>query len=496
MERCRGMLLAVFMLLTAGLAMAGAPTATASGAAKDTKGKVPVTTSSKEALSSFLEGRTLFENLRLTDAFDRFQKAVDKDPNFAMGFMFLAQTAPTAKGFFDNMEKAVSMSKNASQGEQLWIKGFRAGAYGDPAGQKEAYEKLADMFPRDERAQALLGIYHVGQQEFEQGARYLQKAIDISPTYAPAYNQLGYAYRFLEKFKESEQTFKKYTELIPQDPNPYDSYAELLLKMGMFDEAITQYRKALAIDQHFANSHYGIAAALMYQGKHDDARAELKTALEEARTDAEKRAALFNTALTYNDEGTPELALQELDKQFAIAENGNDPANMAGDMTAKGNILLDMGKAADAREDFEKALGLINGSALAPTVKDNASLIHHYNMCRVLLHEGKLPQAKAEAEQFRKGAEAKKNENQIRLAHELAGMIAMDEKQFATAVRELNQASLQDPYNLYRLALSYQGNGQKEEAKKFCTAAAHFNALPFMNYSLVRRKAESMLAAI
>jgi Flp pilus assembly protein TadD len=36
-------------------------------------------------------------------------------------------------------------------------------------------------------------------------------------------HQLGYAYRFLEKFDEAERAFKKYTELIPGDPNPYGS---------------------------------------------------------------------------------------------------------------------------------------------------------------------------------------------------------------------------------------------------------------------------------
>jgi hypothetical protein len=43
-------------------------------------------------------------------------------------------------------------------------------------------------------------------------------------------HQLGYAYRFLDRFADAEAAFKKYTELIPTDPNPYDSSAELLPK--------------------------------------------------------------------------------------------------------------------------------------------------------------------------------------------------------------------------------------------------------------------------
>ena len=57
--------------------------------------KIPVTTSSKEALAEFLEGRTLVDNLRLTDAIPHFQKAVAQDPGFALAHLYLAQTAPT-----------------------------------------------------------------------------------------------------------------------------------------------------------------------------------------------------------------------------------------------------------------------------------------------------------------------------------------------------------------------------------------------------------------
>src|SRR5688572_31006475 len=37
-----------------------------------------------------------------------------------------------------------------------------------------------------------------------------------------SYNQLGYAYRFLENYAKAEETFKKYIQVIPDDPNPYE----------------------------------------------------------------------------------------------------------------------------------------------------------------------------------------------------------------------------------------------------------------------------------
>jgi tetratricopeptide (TPR) repeat protein len=464
--------------------------------AGDQAGKIPVTTSSRVAEKEFIEGRTLVDNLRLTDANAHFQKAIKEDPGFALAELYLAQTAPTAKEFWAHLEKASELSGGASEGERLWIEGVKAGAYANPATQKELYRKLVTIFPGDERSQTLLGIAYFATQEYEDASKHLEKAIQITPGFAPAYNQLGYAYRFLNRFDDAEKTFRKYTELIPDDPNPYDSYAELLLKMGRFSDAITQYRKALALDEHFANSYAGIAAALMYRGKHDEARAELKKAFSIARTDGERRAALFSMTITYLDEGNYESALKEVDKQYALGEKINDAAAMSGDLVFMGNILLEQGKADQALARFEKGLALVKKSNLAEEVKANNALFHHFNRARVALAKKNYSLAADEAGLFRKGAEAKNNLNQIRLAHEVAGTIALATKRYDTAITELQQASQQNPYNLYRLALAYQGKGMKSEAKEKMHQAAKFNVLPAPNFAYIRTKAEKALPAI
>jgi tetratricopeptide (TPR) repeat protein len=100
--------------------------------------------------------------------------------------------------------------------------------------------------------------------------------------------------------------------------------------------------------------------------------------------------------------------------------------------------------------------------------------------------------AKAEAEEFRKGAEASRNPNQARQAHELAGMIALAEKDYDKAIAELQQANQQNPQNLYRLSQAYQAKGDGAKAKEFATKAAGFNSLPQLNYAFVRTKAQKM----
>jgi len=452
-------------------------------------GKIPVTTSSEEARKEFLQGRDLSEKLLIQDSIQHFDKSISLDPTFALAELNRAQVSPTGKEFFDHLNKAVSLADKSSNGEKLLILGNEAGANGNAAKQKTYLDQLVAAYPNDERAHFNLGGYYFGQQDMPKAIEHYKKATELAPTYSTAFNILGYAYRQNADYANSEQAFKKYIELIPNDPNPYDSYAELLLKMGRFEESIAQYQKALAIDSNFINSHQGIAAALMYQGKPQEAEAELQKITDKARSDAERRTALFALTVVEVDSGKMDKALAEVDKQYALGEKTNDLPAMTGDLQLKGNIMLEMGKPDEAKALFERGLKMTQDSNLSQEIKDNAKLFHHYNLARVALAKKDLTTAKTEAETFRKGTETLKNPFQTRQAHELTGMIALEAKDYDGAVTELQQANQQNPYDLYRLCQAYQGKGDMGKAKEFCTKAAAFNSLPQLNLAFIRMKA-------
>ncbi len=455
-------------------------------------GKLPVTTSSEEARKEFLAGRDLAERLLIQDSIQRFDKAISLDPNFAYAELSRATSAPTAKEFFDHLKKAVSLADKASEGERLLILSAEAGANGEVSKQKEYLDKLVAAYPNEERAHFNLGGYYFGQQDYAHAIAEYKKATALNPNYSTAYNILGYAYRQNADYPNAEQAFKKYIELIPNDPNPYDSYGELLLKMGKYEDAITQYRKALSIDPKFINSHFAIAAALTYMGKHDEATAELQKIIDAARSDGERRTALFGMAVVDADSGKMDKALADMDKEYAVAEKISDVANMSADLQTKGNILVEMGKYEEAKGLFERVLKMTQDSTLSQEIKDNTKLFHHYNLAAVALGKKDLATAKSEAEEFRKGAEASKNPAQVWQSHSLAGQIALAEKDYDKAIAELQQANMQNPQDLYRLCLSYQGKGDNAKAREFCRKAAEFNSLPALNYAFIRAKAQKM----
>ena len=503
MHRNTFMLLLLSLVVAATIALSGcanmgdsAKTASATSAdsAKvSAAGKIPISTASDEARKEFLQGRDLNEKLLIQDSIAHYDKAISLDPNFAMAELNRAAVSPTGKEFFDHLKKAVSLADKASNGEKLMILGTEAGVNGNPVKQKEYLEQLVAAFPNDERANFALGGYYFGQQDFPQAITYYKKATELAPTFSSAFNLLGYAYRQNADYPNSEGAFKKYIELIPNDPNPYDSYAELLLREGKFDDSITQYRKALEIDSNFINAHQGIGMDLLYQGKADEAASEIAKITDKARNDGERRTALFALMVVDVDSGKWDKALADVDKQYALGEKTGDVPGMTGDLQLKGNILLEMGKYEDAKAQYEKLLKMTEDSNLSQEIKDNARLFHHYNLARVALGGlgGKkdLTKAKTEAEAFRQGTEAAKRPLQIKQAHQLLGIIALEEKDYGKAVSEMQQANQQNPYDLYRLCQAYQGQGDGARAKEFCGKAATLYTLPAIQFAFVRTKA-------
>ena len=455
-------------------------------------GKIPVTTSSDAAKKAFLEGRDLAEKLQAQDSIKHFDQAISLDPNFALAELSRANAAPSPKDFFDHLRKAVALSAKASDGERLLILAAEAGGNGDANKQKDYLDQLVAAYPSDERAHFNIGGYYFGQQDFAAAIEHYKKATELSPAYSPAYNILGYAYRQKGDYANAEQAFKKYIELIPKDPNPYDSYAELLLTMGRFQESLVQYAKALAIDANFLASHLGRAADFMYMGKAAEAASELDMITKKARSDGDRRTALFGKTVLAVDGGKWDEALAAMDQQYAIAERAKDVAAMAGDLQGKGQILLEMGKYDDAKTAFDQSLKITEASSLSDSIKKNARLFAHFNSARIAIGRNDVAAAQTELQSFRAGADASRNPGFVRQAHELAGIIALHDKKPDAAIAELEQASNQNPYNLYRLCLAYQAKGDSVKAGQSCGKAARFNPLPLLNSAFIRVKAAKL----
>lgn len=454
---------------------------------------IPITTSSSQARAEFIKGRNLVNSLRTQEATPYFNNAISEDSNFAMAYYMRAQNQTTAAAFFKDLNKAVSLANNVSDGERLMILALQARVEQNPTQVKADYDSLVSLYPEDPQALLLLGNYYLGQQDNMNATSELEKAIKADSTYSPAYNLLGYAYLRDGKYADAEKAFKKYTELIPDEPNPYDSYAELLMKEGKYTQSIENYQKALSKDPNFTSSHIGIAADYIYQGQYEDARDELQRMFSNSAKQNDKMTALNGIALTYIDQWKPEDALKEVDKIIDMNKESNNQLGVANNMFTKGDIYFEMGKYSDAMKNYAGAKNIITSSSVPQAIKNNAERGLLFDESRIAAMKRDFKTADADAQKVMQEVTAMNNQNQIKGAHQLMGLIDIQKRKADDALSELSQANQQDPYTNYLMAKAYLLKHDRAKAKTSCEAVMNCNIRPTTNSSFARAKARELL---
>lgn len=458
--------------------------------------KIPITTTSDEAFDAFLMGRWLLENLRVTDAHEYFLKATKADPEFALAHLRLANTASTNQEIFDALRRAVDASENASEGEKLVIGAFEAGVSGNPEVQRTKLEALVALFPNDERAHNELGNFlFFFQQNYEPAISTYQRSIEVNPDFAPPYNSLGYALRFVGDFAGAAKAFQRYTELIPDQPNPYDSYAELLLKMGRYEESIASYQQALDIDPNFVASYIGIGTNQMLTGQFDDARATFARIEAIARTDFERRQMRFWTAASYLHEGDFESAFDEVQSLYDIAAETDDRGAMAADLNLMGDIFLRAGRVEEAAEKYQAQIEMMQSSDATDEVKQGTVRNQKYDLARIALWKGDLNTASELAQTYRSEVALHNIRFEVQQTHQLDGMIKLAEGDLEAAMAHFEQANQQNPQIWLLKARTYAAMGDVESARSACRHVIDFNQLNF-NLAYVRITARELLETL
>ncbi len=454
-----------------------------------TSKKIPITTSSAEARDAFLKARDLAENLRTAQTRPLLDEAIRKDPNFAMAHLLRAQSASSTSEYFESLKAATAAAGAASDGEQLLIRAEESTAANDSKAAGGYLAKLVAAYPEDERAHTSLGVYRYLLKDYDGAISEFQKATELSPAYAPAYNMLGYSFKEAHKSKEAESALRKYVELTPNDPNPYDSLAEFLMSTGQFSDSIGSYRKALSLDAAFSSAYRGIAANLMYQEKHKEALDQLEEGLNRVSDDAARRTLLRSMAVTYLDQGQVEPAIAMLGKESALAEQRGEKAAMATAANARGYVLLYAGKIDQAGKEFSNALDLSRQASMPEGGRKGFELASHRLLALAAATRKDFPAAAKEAEAARSGAESLADPTMMRLVHGVVGEIALRQAKYDDAISQLNQADAGSPYTMFQLAKAYAGKKDAANARKYYEMAANARILPDLDYAMVRKAA-------
>lgn len=171
------------------------------------------TTSSLEALKAYSLGRKASNENGSSVALPYHQRAIELDPNFAMGYgavgddYFSLNELGRASEYYT---KAFQLREHASEREKLEI---TANYYDTVTGQldkaAQTYQEWIASYPRESAAYNRLGVVFALQGQYEKATEAGMQAVGLAPDAVSGYtNPANYAVA-LQRFDEARQTIKE-----------------------------------------------------------------------------------------------------------------------------------------------------------------------------------------------------------------------------------------------------------------------------------------------
>lgn len=430
--------------------------------------EMPITTSSKEAMKLFLDGRDKWEFAEADAAAKLFDQAIEKDPNFAQAYLFRAFTVGGFNVMRKNIEKAEQLMDQVSEGEKHFILFMKSYSEGDGAKTKEHLEHLLKLYPADKHL-LFLGGYYLSDYEddYAKSIQYFEKALKIDDAYGPAYNNIGYSQRALKNYEAAEKAYKKLIELYPNRANPYESYGYLLMDVGKFDESIEQFQKAYNADSTYIKALGGISDDYVFKGDYEKAREYLQKWYDASANINGKFGALFWKAVTYVYEGEYEEALKVYDEYQALAEENKIVPTAVYALRLKGFIHTESGNPEKGLEFYEKAGEVVLKSNLPERLKEMQIYYTGVTKLYALSAMKDFEAAAAEAEKCKKMLESIKNLDAVQNFHTMLGYHEIMKGDYDKALEYLGKGDPDYQPTMYYMAVAYEKKGDKTKAMEW-----------------------------
>ncbi len=452
---------------------------------------IPITTASEEARTYFLQGRDQLENIDFAAAARHFDRAIEKDPGFALACLYRSLAGGSAQMVEENMEKAQALSANASEGERLLVAFYKASNEARGAAVLQNMDKLLLLYPDDKRMKTYAGFYFQTHSDNTRAIDLYQQALQIDKEYAPVWNYLGYANMAIGEYDAAEKAFREYIRLMPHLPNPYDSYAEFLLKRGRFDESIVQYQKAYDTDNQFTGSLSGIGNNYLFKGEYDKARSYYERFFSESPRTSDKLTALRLQARSWLYQGQVDEAMTAYAQHQAFAEKEKEFAILITTAFNEGFVLCEMGRPAEGLKLCREAAGLVDHAELSPNARATLRVMSHYWLTLACSANRLADEAQVHLAEYTADIRQRSNQDELMLLHNLLGFLAFQDKRWDGAIAQLKRLE-NDPWALYYQARCLQEKKDQQGARLFYDRVVHWNQESF-NLAVVWNRAHKAL---
>lgn len=217
-------------------------------------------TADPEAYQLYLKGKFYWNNRTgdaLKQAAEFYQRAIAKDPNYALAYSGLAETYVLFSSYGvasapDSMPQAKAAAMRAlAIDEQL----------------AEAHTALA---------------FYLSNFEWDRvgSEREYRRAIELKPDYSTAHHWLGADLTNVKRFDEAIAEMKRAEELDPLSAIIGTNIADTYRVMRRYDDAIAQYKRVLAREPNFSYAHLALGRTYGLKGMYPDAISETRRSIE------------------------------------------------------------------------------------------------------------------------------------------------------------------------------------------------------------------------
>jgi serine/threonine protein kinase/tetratricopeptide (TPR) repeat protein len=316
------------------------------------------TTSSLEALQAYSLGLRATYEKGPAAALPYHQRAIELDPNFAMGYRAVGydyyDLSEPGRGS-EYSTKAFQLREHASERERLAITAYYyRNVTGELDKAVQINQERIQSYPRESEAYGNLGSVYGELGQYEKAAQITRQALRLAPDRVNLYDNLGYYSLALQRFDETRQIIHEAQARKLDEHNLHDTLYSLAFLSADF-AAMAEQQRWYAGNPEYEN--FGLALASdteAYAGHLAKAREMTNRAVGSAiRADSKESGALWqaNAALQLAAYGNAAGAGQSAAEALKLAPTSQGVESeavlafaMAGDTARAESLAQDLGK--------------------------------------------------------------------------------------------------------------------------------------------------------
>jgi DNA-binding winged helix-turn-helix (wHTH) protein/tetratricopeptide (TPR) repeat protein len=315
------------------------------------------TTSSLEALQAYSLGQKARNEKGPAAALPYDQRAIQLDPNFAMGYLGLGEDYLSLSELGRASEyftKAFQLREHASEREKLGIAAiYYQNATGELDKAAQTYQEFIESYPRRSGGYSNLGMVYCVQGQYEKAAETTRQAVRLAPD-ENNYSNLANYNLALQRFDEARQSIHE-AQARKLDDFIFRNTLYALAFLGADSAAMAEQQRWFAGKPDYES--WGLALASdteAYGGHLGRARELTKRAVDSAiRADSKENGAIWqaNAALQQAAYGNPVEARHSAAEALKLAPASQGVESeaalafaMAGDTARAESLAQDLGK--------------------------------------------------------------------------------------------------------------------------------------------------------